>query len=125
MPPAISPLTFFEIVDTVKAELEITDAYVENASVTIVISPDVHFTQKIEKIQSELMPRGFDTTLQRSNGEIKLLVFHQKTEQLRSSHLFRANYPLILFVITIVSVAIAGYYTALGHLEVLRILERV
>jgi membrane-associated protease RseP (regulator of RpoE activity) len=121
----ISPSAFFEIVETVRAELEIKDAYVEGTSVTVFIFPSENLTQKIEKVRSELKPSGFDTVLQQSNGEIQLRILPQRSKQLRSNRSFRANYPLILFVVTIVSVAIAGYYTALGHLEVLRILGRI
>jgi Zn-dependent protease len=125
MNPSISPSSFFEILETVKAELEIKDAYVEEEMVTVHISPSGHLTQKIEKIQSELKPQGFETALRRTNGEIKLLIFHQRSTQLSSTRPFRVSYPLILFIVTVISVTIAGYFSALGHLEVLRILEKI
>jgi Zn-dependent protease len=125
MNPSISPSSFFEILETVKAELEIEDAYVEDNTVTVLIPPSVLLTQKLEKVQSELKLRGFETTLQRTNGEIKLLIFPQRSTQLISNRPFRMSYPLLLFIVTIISVTIAGYYTASGHLEVLRILEKI
>jgi hypothetical protein len=117
--------SFFEILDVVKTEFQVKDAYVEEGVPTFIIATSPHFKEKFENVRSKLNSRGFKIVIKRIDSEISLLVSAVEPPRSPTRRLFGISYPQLLFVLTVFTVAISGYLTVSSYLDLLRVLGRI
>lgn len=125
MAQSSSPSSFFEILDIVKTEFEPKDSYMEEGLPTFIIPLTPNFKEKIENLRLKLKQRGYEIIIRQTDAGVKLLVFAVEPTPIQPKRALSINYPLILFVATIISVAVSGYLTASNYLNILRSLDKI
>jgi Zn-dependent protease len=119
-----SASTFFDIYKIVETEFQIEDSYLGEGIPTFIIAPEPQLKEKIKRVRSKLKPKGIEIILRRSDGGLKLRAVPFKPHPSPLRGLPRLNYPLILFIATIVTVTISGYFSSSSYVSLLRILGR-
>ncbi len=120
-----SPSPFFEILEIVKTEFEPKDAYVEEDTPTFIIPLTPNFKEKIESLRLKLKQRGFEVIIGQAETGVKLLVFTVEPTPVQSKRALSLNYPLILFIATVLSVTFSGYLTVSNYVNILKTLGEV
>ncbi len=119
-----SPSQFFEIQDIVKTEFELQDAYLEEGVATFLVPIAPGLEGKIGNLRTKLKQRGFEISVRQTETGLKLLAFPATIMQAQPKR-GGINYPLILFLATIVSVAASGYLTASTYTDILLTLGKI
>lgn len=115
---------FFEVLEMVKTEFEIKDAYLDHGVPTFIIIPPSDIKEKIERLYSKLKLRNLGITIRQNETETKLLVSPILYTSQEPKKFFGIDYSILLFIATIVTVTISGYLTVLGYIEILKILNK-
>ncbi|MCW4040174.1 MAG: site-2 protease family protein [Candidatus Bathyarchaeota archaeon] len=116
----IDPNFFFELFELVKTEFTVSDAYVRDNVPTFTIKPEPNLNQKLLRLKDQV--RGKDLEVQLTQDkELQIQLVPRIT---RPSHQVIVNYSLPLFIITIITVTISGYFIAGNYLNLLNILGR-
>ena len=116
---------FFRILEIVKTELTPRDAYVREGVPTFVIPLEVEAVNKVNRLGARLESEGLGLIVEQDESEIVLQVVPSQTIARREFRFAGLNLPVILFLATILSVTISGYYTSLDFVEVLRRLNMI
>lgn len=125
MAQSSSPSSFFEIRDIVKTEFEPKDAYMEEGVPTFIISLTSNFKEKIENLRLKLKQQGYGIIIRQTDAGIMLLAFTVAPTTIQHKRTLSLNYPLILFLATIITVAVSGYFIASNYLSILLILGKI
>lgn len=97
-----------------------SDAYVRDNIPTFTIKPEPNLNQKLLRLKDQV--RGKDLEVQLTQDkELQIQLVPRIT---RPSHQVIVNYSLPLFIITIITVTISGYFIAGNYLTLLNILGR-
>ncbi|MCK5402828.1 hypothetical protein KAI60_01830, partial [Candidatus Bathyarchaeota archaeon] len=115
---------YFDIKDLVEAEFQIIDAYIREETPTFIIIPELQLEEKITKIRAKLNVKGIDVVIRKSGEYLQLTTQSSKPQSVPSRRSFKLNYPLILFIATIITVTISGYINASSYLNLLKIIGR-
>jgi Zn-dependent protease len=113
---------FFEVLEIIKTEFQLKDAYLKEDTPTFIISSTTQFTEKTESLRNQLRQKGLDIILQKSNNDIYLQVVPLIKQPVLSKSFFKINLSVLLFIITIITVTISGYLSAQSHISLLKML---
>jgi len=116
---------FFRILDIVKTEFSPRDAYVREGTPTFVVPLEATIIDKTNRLAVRLASEGLGLVLEQVGSEVVLQVVPRQLVARPAFRLAGLNLSLILFLTTIVTVAISGYYIALDYVEVLRKLQMI
>ena len=116
---------FFDVLEIVKTEFQPKDSYLKDGIPTFIIPPVSQLKEKIEHLRAKLKPKGLEIILKRDDGDLFLQVISLQPRPVRSRGFFRSNLPLLLFILTIITVMISGYLTSRSYIAVLKILGRL
>lgn len=122
-----STSTYFQVLDIIKTECQLRDSYIKEGIPTYILAPDADITEKCARLRLQLSAAGLNMVLHQGEDEFVLQVFPSAllTPPVeREQGFLRTHYPKILFAATILTVSISGYFTALNHLALLKILDR-
>ncbi len=115
---------YFDIKDLVEAEFQIIDAYIREETPTFIIIPELQLEEKLTKIRAKLNVKGIDVVIRKSGEYLQLTTQSSKPQSVPSRRSFKLNYPLILFIATIITVTISGYINASSYINLLKIIGR-
>ena len=114
------PNLFFELLEIVKAEFTVSDAYVRDNVPTFTIETEPNFNQKLLRLKENIRGKDLEVLL-KQNEELQIELIPRIA---RPSHQVIVNYSLPLFILTIITVTISGYFIAGNYLSLLNILGR-
>lgn len=115
---------YFDIKDLVETEFQIKDAYIKEETPTFIIIPEPQLEEKLKRIRTKLTVKGIEVIIRKSDGYLQLIAQSSKPQPTLLRKSFSVNYPLILFIATIITVTISGYINASSYIDLLNILER-
>ena len=113
---------FFEVLEIIKTEFQLKDSYLRDDTPTFIISPTTQFKEKIENLRNQLKQKGLDLNLQKSDDDINIQVVPLTAQPVRPKNIFNRNVSIILFIITIITVTLSGYFSAQSHISLLKML---
>jgi membrane-associated protease RseP (regulator of RpoE activity) len=116
----IDPNVFFELLELVKAEFSVSDAYVRDNIPTFTIKPELNLNQKLLRLKEQVHRKDLDVQL-KQDEELHIILVPRIAPP---SHQVIVNWSLPLFIITIITVTISGYFIAGNYLTLLNILGR-
>ena len=114
----VDPTVFFELLELVKAEFTVSDAYVRDNIPTFTIAPEPNLNQKLLRLKDQVHRKDLEVQL-RQDEELHIILVPRITHP---SHQVIVNWALPLFIITIITVTISGYFIASDYLTLLHIL---
>lgn len=120
-----STTLFFSVLAVVKAEFQLKDSYLRDDVPTFIIPPVPQVKERVERLRAKLKPRGLEVSVRRSDGDFFLQVMPLQMRPARSRSFFGLSLPLLLFILTVVTVSISGYLTSESYVYILRILGRL
>jgi hypothetical protein len=112
------PNLFFELLEIVKAEFTVSDAYVRDNVSTFTIKTEPNFNQKLLRLKENVRGKNLEVLLKQN----EVLQIELIPRIVHPSHQVIVNYSLPLFILTIITVAISGYFIAGNYLSLLNIL---
>lgn len=115
---------YFDVKDLVETEFQIKDAYIREETPTFIIIPEPQLEEKLKRIRTKLNVKGIDVIIRKSDEYLKLTAQLSKPQPAPLRRSFTLNYPLILFIATIITVTISGYINASSYIDLLKILGR-
>ena len=113
---------FFEVLEIIKTEFQLKDAYLREDTPTFIVSSTTQFREKIENIRTQLKQKGLDLNLQKSDNDISLQVIPLIAQPALPKKIYKLNLSILLFIITIITVTISGYFSAQSHISLLKML---
>jgi len=116
---------FFRILDMVKTEFTPKDAYVREGVPTFVVPFRDGDIDKVNRLALRLSSESLGLMVGRAESEAVLQVVPRQVTTRPSPRFAGLNLPLILFLATIVTVTISGYYESLGFVGILRMLGKI
>lgn len=116
---------FFRVLDIVKTEFTPRDAYVRESVPTFVVPLEAETIDKANRLVERLASEGLSLIMERSGSEVVLQVVPREAVARPAFRLAGLSLPLILFLATIVSVTISGYYVSLDYVDVLLKLRKI
>lgn len=119
-----STSSFFDILEIVKTEFQVKDSYLEGDIPTFIIAPEPHIKEKIKRIRFKIRSKGLEIILHRSDDGLKLRAVSFMSHIAPAKGFFRLHYRKILFIATIITVTISGYFNASNYVRLLNILGR-
>ena len=114
----VNPNVFFELLELVKAEFTVSDAYVRDDIPTFTIKPEPNLNQKLLRLKDQVLRKDMEVQL-KQDEELHIILVPRIT---RTSHQVIINWALPLFIITIITVTISGFFIAGDYLTLLNIL---
>jgi membrane-associated protease RseP (regulator of RpoE activity) len=114
------PNLFFEFLEIVKAEFTVSDAYVRDNIPTFTIKTEPNFNQKLIRLRAKVRDKDLEVLL-KQNEELQIQLIPRIAHP---PHQVIVNYSLPLFILTIITVTISGYFIAGNYLTLLNILGR-
>lgn len=111
---------FFELLELVKAEFQVSDAYVKDDVPTFTILIEPMLNQKLLRLKEQVRERGLEIVL-KQDEELQIQLIPRIEAP---AHQIIVNYSLPLFILTIITVTISGYFIAENYLTLLHILNR-
>jgi membrane-associated protease RseP (regulator of RpoE activity) len=117
-----STSSFFDILEIVKTEFQVKDSYLEGDIPTFIIAPEPHIKEKIKRIRFKIRSKGLEIILHRSDDGLKLRAVSFISHIAPAKGFFRLHYRKILFIATIITVTISGYFNASNYISLLNIL---
>jgi Zn-dependent protease len=115
---------YFDVKDLVEAEFEIRDAYIREETPTFIIIPEPQLEEKLKRIRTKLDVKGIEVNIRKNGEYLQLTTQLSKLQSVPLKKSFTLNYPLILFIATIITVTISGYFNASSYIDLLKILGR-
>ena len=115
---------YFDLKELLASEFHIKDAYIRGETPTFIILPEPQLDEKIDRITSQLTVKGVNITIRKSNGDLQLIAQIRKPQTTPLKRSSRFNYPLILFIATIITVTISGYMNASSYIDLLTIVGK-
>jgi hypothetical protein len=116
----VDPNYFFELLELVKAEFTVSDAFVRDDIPTFTIKPEPQLNQKLLRLKDQVHRKDLEVQLTQDEELHIILV----PRIVHPSHQVIVNWALPLFIITIITVTISGYFIAENYLTLLNILGR-
>lgn len=116
----VDPNIFFELLELVKAEFTVSDAYVQDDIPTFKIKPEPNLNQKLLRLKDQVHKKDLDVQL-KQDAELHITIVPYNDHP---SPQVIVNWGLPLFIITIITVAVSGYFIAENYMTVLNILGR-
>jgi Zn-dependent protease len=116
---------FFRILDVVKTEFIPTEAYVREGIPTFVVPFSTDVPDKVNRLASRLVSENLGLLVQRNGSEIVLRVTPRQAETQRSARFIGIPLSVILFIVTVATVTVSGYYASADYVSVLRVLNLV
>jgi Zn-dependent protease len=120
----LSPDDFFDVLAAVKAEFEVTDAYLMHNVPTFAIAPTYPLEPKLHRLRQTLQAMRLQVVLRREKDGLLLQAVPVETAAPQPPTFLAQHYPLLLFALTILTVTITGYFNATTHMEILQVLGR-
>ena len=115
---------YLDIKDLVEAEFQIKDAYIREETPTFIIIPEPQLEEKLKRIRTKLNVKGIEVNIRKNGEYLQLTTQLSKLQSVPLKKSFTLNYPLILFIATIITVTISGYFNASSYIDLLKILGR-
>jgi len=109
------------LLETVKKNAQVKDAYMVNQVPTFIIPSTPQIGEKIIRLKKSLKA-NYQIRLTQEDDHLILQIIPLEEDTSKKASLF--NYPLILFIITIITVTISGYFTAKSYIDILQVLGR-
>ena len=116
---------FFRILDIVKTDFTPRDAYLREGVPTFIVHLDAETMDKTNRLAERLATENLGIIVERSGDEVVLQVVPREAVAHPTFRLAGLNLPLILFLATIVTVTISGYYISSDYAELLLRLQKV
>lgn len=116
----VDPNVFFELLELVKAEFTVSDAYVQDNIPTFTITPEPNLNQKLLRLKEQVHRKNLEVQL-KQDKELHIILIPRIAHP---SHRVIVNWALPLFIITLITVTISGYFIAGDYLTILTILGR-
>jgi len=116
---------FFRILDNVRTDFITRDAYVREGVPTFIVPMDTETTNKINRLATRLAPEGLGLVVNQRESDVMLQIVPVQAISRAKTRLSSPSIPLLLFLATIVTVSISGYYTSLDYVDVLRSLGQI
>ena len=124
MTQTIPSSLFFKVSDIVRSEFEIKDSYLDETTPTFLVVPPQDFEARLQILRSKLRSQGLELVVKPTEAGILLLVFTTLSSPSHTTSFPKLNYPLILFIATVITVAISGYLTSSNYLTILKVVGR-
>ncbi|MFH0896883.1 MAG: site-2 protease family protein, partial [Candidatus Bathyarchaeota archaeon] len=102
-----------------------SQAYVREGVPTFVVPFEAQIMDKVNRLASQLSSENLGILIGQGNSEVTLQVVYRQAVVRPSFRLMGLNLPLILFIATVVTVTISGYFVSSNYVEVLRTLHLI
>lgn len=112
---------YFLVKKIIESRLSLKDSYLKNGIPTFIVSSDDQIKEKINSIDAQLKLRNLYLISRLHNDDLVLRVVPIKKPavvpvNIRGTSL-RRSLPFLLFLATVLTVSISGYFTASGFVE--------
>lgn len=105
-------------------EFSVKDAYLNRGVPTFIVASDHQMKEKFERLNARLQPHNLFAFLSRHNDEFMLSVVSPAAPAPERGIFSYKMLPLLLFLATIVSVSVSGYFASSGYIATLKILGK-
>ncbi len=116
---------FFRILEVIKTEFIPTEAYVREGIPTFVVPFSASVPEKVNRLASRLISENLSLLVQQNGLEIVLRVVPRQAATQRSVSFLGIPLSIILFIATVATVTVSGYYASADYVSVLRVLNLV
>ena len=112
---------YFLVKEIIESRLPVKDSFIEKGIPTFIVSSDDQIKEKISFINAQLKPRNLHIILRLHNDDLVLRVLSFEKPavvpvDIRGISL-RRSLPFLLFLATVATVSISGYFTASAFVE--------
>ncbi len=114
---------FFRILEIIKTEFTPRESYVREGVPTFVVPFDTQTMAKIDRLALQLSSENLGLIVGRGVSEVTLQVVPKRIEARPSFSFMGLNLSFVLFIATIVTVTISGYYVSSDFVRVLSMLN--
>jgi Zn-dependent protease len=121
---SMDPDVYFALLALVKEEFTVTDAYLWQNQPTFVVTPTPDLEAKIDGLRQKFRAKDMQLLLRKEGDG---LIFHAVPVQKAApspTKFLSLNRPFLLFLLTVASVTITGYFNAKSFVDILVILGR-
>jgi Zn-dependent protease len=121
---SMDPNLYFELLALVKEEFAVTDAYLWNSRPTFIVAPAQNLEAKIEGLRKKFKDKNMQLLIRREGEGLTLHAVSVQKVVPSSKKFLSLNRPLLLFLATIITVSITGYFNAKSFVDILTFLGR-
>ncbi len=121
---SVDPNLYFDLLAIIKEEFAVTDAYLWHNRPTFIVAPAQNLETKIEGLKKQFRDKDMQLLIRREGEGLTLHAVPVQKTAPSPSKLLSLNRPLLLFLATIITVTITGYFNATSFVDILTFLGR-
>lgn len=120
----MDPNLYFDLLALVKEEFTVTDAYLWNNRPTFIVAPAQNLEAKINGLRKKFKDKNMQLLIRREGEGLTLHAISVQKAAPSPKKFLSMNRPLLLFLATIITVSITGYFNAKSFVDILTFLGR-
>lgn len=121
---SMDPNLYFDLLTLVKEEFEVADAYLWHNRPTFIVAPTQNLEVKIEGLRKKFKDKNMQLLIRREGEGLTLHAVPAQKAAPSTKKFLTLNRPLLLFLLTIITVSITGYFNARSFVDLLNFLGR-
>jgi len=120
----VDPDLYFTLLALVKEAFTVTDAYLWQNQPTFVVAPTPDLDAKITGLRQAFQAKGLQLLFRKEGDGLILHAVPLQKAAPTPTKFFSLNRPFLLFLLTVLSVTITGYFNAKSFVDILVVLGR-
>jgi len=121
---SVDPDLYFTLLALVKEAFTVTDAYLWQNQPTFVVAPTPDLDAKITGLRQAFQAKGLQLLFRKEGDGLILHAVPLQKAAPTPTKFFSLNRPFLLFLLTVLSVTITGYFNAKSFVDILVVLGR-